>query len=293
MEPDFIKLRDIKPALTGYIKEAEMILKSAAYPDEDAVHDVRVLLKRSRSVLKIIAPQVAGEFAAREISALGETGKMMSLWRNRTVLRKSLKELKKRDPDLFRKLKNNEKINDLLKRPAEQEIPAEQESSDLEKILSTLKKTGYHLRFEPMTGLDPQLLLKELEATYIRVSNNYLICRNYQKPSNLHEFRKSSKDFLYQLWFFRPLNVPVIKSLEKKLDSLTQNLGRYNDLGQLLKGLGYKYEYTANPPELDELAVLIKEEQDSCLAKVWPLAHKIFYPGQKLVNVLGFKLLII
>jgi CHAD domain-containing protein len=293
MEPDFIKLRDLKPALSGYIKEAETILKSAEYPDEDAVHDVRVLLKKSRSVIKLMAPQLAGEFADREIVALRQAGRMMSIWRNSAVLRKSLKELKKKEPELFLKLKNNERIAGLLKRPAEIEIAAEQERSKLEEILATLKKTGYRLRFEPMSGMNTQLLLKELEASYIRVSNNYLICRNYMKPSKVHEFRKSSKDFLYQLWFFRPLNGPVIKVLEKKLDSLTQNLGRYNDLFQLLKELEYRYEYTANPPELDELAVIIKEEQDRYLSKVWPVAHNIFCPGQKLVNLLGFKLLII
>jgi len=105
--------------------------------------------------------------------------------------------------------------------------------------------------------------------------------------------RKSSKDFLYQLWFFRPLNVPTVKRLEKKLDSLAQNLGKYNDLTQLLKELDYKYEYTANPPEFDELAVIIKEEQDRYLSRIWPMAHKLFCPGQKLVNLLGFKLLVI
>jgi hypothetical protein len=38
---------------------------------------------------------------------------------------------------------------------------------------------------------------------------------------------------------------------------------------------------------------MIKEEQDKYLLKVWTVAHKIFCPGQKLVNILGFKLLVI
>jgi len=60
-----------------------------------------------------------------------------------------------------------------------------------------------------------------------------------------------------------------------------------------MKELDYKYEYTANPPELDELAVIIKEEQDRYLSRIWPMAYKLFCPGQKLVNLLGFKLLLI
>jgi len=184
-------------------------------------------------------------------------------------------------------------VNNLLKKPGEEGSETTDEKIKTDSILTILKKTGYHFRFEPMANLDASLLLKELEVTYSRVVNDYLICRNYQKPSNLHELRKSSKDFLYQLWFFRPLNVPTVKRLEKKLDSLAQNLGKYNDLTQLLKELDYKYEYTANPPEFDELAVIIKEEQDRYLSRIWPMAHKLFCPGQKLVNLLGFKLLVI
>lgn len=293
MESDFIKLKDIKPALTGYINEAETILKSSEYPDEEAVHDVRVLMKKARAALRVTMPQIDREFADREMMALREVGRIMSSWRNTAVVRKTLKELKKKHPDIFIKLRGNEKINTLLKKPEEAVFVTNEEKIKIDTILEILKKTGYHFRFEPMTNLNAQLLLKELEVTYNRVVNDYLICRNYHKPSKIHELRKSSKDFLYQLWFFRPLNVPSVKSLEKSLESLARYLGKYNDLTQLLKELDYRYEYTANPPELDELAVIIKEEQDRCLSKVWPIAHKIYCPGQKLVNLLGFKLLVI
>ena len=78
-----------------------------------------------------------------------------------------------------------------------------------------------------MNKIDPQLLLRELEQTYGIVVDIYLTCRNNLRPDKLHEFRKKAKDFLYQLYFFRPLNPSAIKALEKKLDNLTQNLGRY------------------------------------------------------------------
>jgi len=293
MESDFIKLKDIKPALTGYINEAETILQSSEYHDEEAVHDVRVLMKKARAILRLTMPQIDREFADREMRALREVGNIMSSWRNTAVVRKTLKELKKRHPDIFIKLKGNVNINILLKKPGENGSETNDEKNKIDTILDLLKKSGYHFRFEPMSNLNQQLLLNELEVTYNRVVNDYLICRNYHKPSKIHELRKSSKDFLYQLWFFRPLNAAAIKSLEKRIDSLARYLGKYNDLTQLLKELDYKYEYTANPPELDELAVIIKEEQDRCLSKVWPLAHKIYCPGQKLLSLLGFKVLVL
>jgi CHAD domain-containing protein len=109
----------------------------------------------------------------------------------------------------------------------------------------------------------------------------------------LHEFRKRTKDFLYQLFFFRALNPKAIKSLEKRLDDMTQNLGKFNDLSVLVKMLGYKYNREEPQPGLDELVLLIRKEQDRYLSKVWPAAYKIFSPGQRLTNVLGFKMLVI
>jgi DNA modification methylase len=46
-------------------------------------------------------------------------------------------------------------------------------------------------------------------------------------------------------------------------------------------------------PAMDELAIKFREAQDKYLSKVWPAAYQVFCPGQKLVNILGFKLLVI
>ncbi len=180
-----------------------------------------------------------------------------------------------------------------MKKPEPVQELTEDMQNDLSRIMEILNKTNYRIRFEPMNNFDPQLLIKKLEITYNIVADNYLVSRNNPNQAKLHELRKTSKDFLYQLWFFRPLNPSVIKALEKKLDTMALNLGQYNDLAHLVKSIGYKYDNNANQPSLDELAIIIKEEQDRYLSKVWPVAFKIFRPGNKLVNVLGFKLLVI
>jgi CHAD domain-containing protein len=293
MELDYVKLREVKPSLAGYLNEAYSLIKSANVPSENTVHDVRVLMKKARAVLRLTAPQLDPEFIRREYTALREVGRIMSSWRETSVLRKALKELKKKNPTVFSKLENNEKINLLMQKKETLPEPSNQTIASVNQLSEILHKSSYRLRFEPLGNLDPQLLLKELEMTYNRVVNNYMISRLNPTRPNLHKLRKTSKDFLYQLWFFRPLNSSVIKVLEKRLDLMTQNLGKYNDLAELKREIDYKYEYLANNPSLDELVIIIKEEQDKYLLKIWPVAYKIFCPGQKLVNVLGFKLLVI
>jgi hypothetical protein len=45
MELDYVKLKEIKPALAGYVRKSQTLLKKSAIPDEKVVHDVRVLMK--------------------------------------------------------------------------------------------------------------------------------------------------------------------------------------------------------------------------------------------------------
>ena len=291
IDPDYIKLKEIKPELAGYISEAQMLLKKSPVPDDASVHDMRVLLKKARSVLKLISPQVDSEYNQKDIPSLKEAAGIMSAWRDSTVYRKTLKELRKDFPQIFSQLQENEKITFLMKKPEPLKEPDPAIVSGIRKIDSLLKKTGYRIRFTKLTT-DPELLLKELEQTYLKVADMFLVCRNKPKEPGLHELRKKTKDFLYQLYFFRPLNSQAVKALEKKLEAMTRNLGKVNDLAQLVKALDYRYPNDLNAPVLDELVVRIREKQDEYLSKVWPTASKYFCPGKRLVNLLGYKVLI-
>lgn len=293
IEPDYVKLKEIKPVLAGYIREAQSLLRRSPVPDEEAVHDIRVLMKKSRAVMKLISSQIDKETFEREYAAYREVGRLMCSWREDSVHRKTLKLLKKKRSQLFLLLKDNEKLESLMKKPETVSQPPGDIENNLKKIEDLLIKTGYRIRFQSMDNLDPKQLLEQLDKSYNIVVDKYLTSRNYTKPENLHEFRKKSKDFLYQLCFFRSLNPTTVKTLEKKLDSLTQNLGKYNDLAQLVVTLGYKYSGKRKSPALDELILTIREEQDKYISRVWPVAYKIFSPGKNLINLLGFRILMI
>lgn len=293
MDPEYVKLKEIKPVLAGYIREAQDLLRQSPVPDDRTVHDVRVLMKKCRAVMRLIASQIDKKTFDRDYDAYRETGRLLCTWRETSVHRKTLKELKRNHSQLFTSLQGNEKLEILMQKVEPPAEPSSQVKSDLTKIEELLNKAGFRLRFLKLDNVDPNVLLSELENNYKIVVDKYLICRNNPKPANLHMFRKKTKDFLYQLWFFRPLNPGIIKSLEKKLDTMTQNLGKSNDLSQLISTLEYKYSETANSPSMDELVLIIREAQDSYLSSVWPVAYKVFCPGKKLANVLGYKILAI
>jgi CHAD domain-containing protein len=286
MEPEYIRLKEIKPALADYINASQAMLKKEPVPGDEVIHDVRVIMKKARAALKLVAPQLDKESMARDIIALRTVGRKMCTWRETSVLRKNLKELKKEFPDIFFQLADNEKISLILKKTAPVRETEEVLMAESETIFELLRKCSFRIRFQSMNKLDAKLLLRELELTYAVVTDIYISCRNNPKPDKLHEFRKKTKDFLYQLYFFRPLNSAAIKTLEKKLDTLTQNLGRYNDLTQLVRSLDYEYSANKYLPAMNELVIRIREKQDGYLSKIWPAAYKIFCPGQNLVKVL-------
>jgi CHAD domain-containing protein len=293
METDYIRLKEIKPVLTGYLSDVQELIARAPRPDDDAIHQIRVSLKKARATLKLISPQIDLEYAEKDIISLRDASRLMSTWRDNSVLRKTLRDLKKDNPVVFELLADNERIAAILQKPEPNTEADPGLTAEIEKINELFKKTARRVRFHSMDKLDPVKLLKELEQSYNKVTEVYLKCRNNPKADKIHQFRKRAKDFMYQLYFFRPLNNDVIKSLGNKLDDMTRNLGKVNDLSQLIVALEYTYPNEANPPALNELVLLIREKQDEYLQKVWPVATKIFNPGRKLVSVMGYKILVI
>jgi len=281
------KARDIKASMTGFITGSLALLAQQPVPGDEAIHDIRVMMKKHRAAIRLIRPLLDEAVCRREYLAGRETGRLLSAWRETAVLRKTAKLLRKDNPGLFIRLHDNEKLQSLLRKPYMTWDEAGVQSAAVSQVTDRLNNTKHRLRFMSLGDPDFKLLLTELDSNYRVAAEAYLECRNRVRPRQLHEFRKKSKTFMYQLCYFRHLNPPALKALEKKLDVITQNLGRYNDLAQIMALTGYTYGSAANSDVADELAIVIRDRQDRCLMKVWPVAYRLFAPGKKLEDLLG------
>jgi len=284
-----IRIKEIKPVLAKYISDSQVLLKRSVVPDEMAIHDIRVLMKKSRAVLRLIGPLINSGLNDKDFQSLKRVGMIMSDWRDTSVHRKILKELKKDYPFIFSHLQGNVKISNLMTKPDHITEPGMEMKKGIDEIDDLLRKTQYRIRFQQIQKIDPVKLIERLELSHDVGRKIYLECINNPKPEKIHELRKRSKDFLYQLYFFRPIKPASVKSLEKKVERMTIFLGKYNDHFQLLKTIGYVYPDEANTPALDELVIKIREKQNRYLSRVWPSAYKCFCPGLRLVDILGFK----
>jgi CHAD domain-containing protein len=288
----FVKLRQVKPVVSGYIRESQILLRKSASPEDKTVHDIRVLMKKTRSLLKLTHEQTDDSFYQRNIDDLKCVGKLLCSWRDSSVYRKALRDLKKENPETFKNLNTFSKLQLLLEKPEPIDEVSPDMKASIEQIDELLNKTIYRIRFVIMSRIDPDILLKKLESTYSKATNAYVRCRNNPKPELIHKFRKKAKDFNYQLFIFRSLSPSTVRNLEKKLETLTINLGKFNDLVQVIKALEYNYDEANNSSSMDVLILRIRAKQDKYLFKVWASSFKLFHPGQKLVNLLDFKVVV-
>lgn len=279
--------KDIKASMAGWFSDSLTLLAVQPVPGDEAVHDVRVLMKKHRAAVRLVKPLLDDDVYRREYQAARETGRLLASWREGSVLRKTVKGLKKDNPELFVRLQGNEKIQGLLRKPYATWDEAGAQAKTVREVTDRLKKAQYRLRFLSLNEPDMRQLLTGLEESHSVAAAAYLACRSKPTARLLHEFRKKSKTFMYQLIFFRFLDQSAVKQLEKKLNTMTQNLGRYNDLAQLMNLTGYRFGASGNSDTDDELAVVIRDRQDRYLLKVWPVAYRIFAPGRKLQDLLG------
>jgi CHAD domain-containing protein len=287
--PQIIQVCDIKPVLSRYISDAHMMMDPLLVPSDKTVHDVRVLMKKSRATLKLIRTILGEKTFAKEYSTFRDVGRIMRSWRETSVHRKLLKNLRKKYPVVFKGLLDDVTINDLLSKKESSKNTVSGLKEDLNTISVLLHKSLYRLRFIKLSNPDSQIIFDELEKTYDDVTHCFLKARNYPVSANIHDFRKRVKDFLYQISFIRSTNPKIVKNIEKRLDSLGQNLGKYNDHSVLIAALDYKYKRGSGRDAIDNLILVMKQEQDSYLLKIWPSSYRIFQPGMKLADVLKLK----
>lgn len=279
--------KDIKLSMAGWFSGSLELLAGQPVPGDEAIHDVRVLMKKHRAAVKLVKHLLDDDVYRREYGAARETGRMLASWRESAVLRKTVRGLKRDNPELFVRLHDNEKIQRLLRKPYSTWDEAGVKTKTVSEVADRLRKAQYRLRFLSLKEPDMRQLVEGLEESHEAAAAAYLACRNKPAPGLLHEFRKKSKTFMYQLVFFRHLDQPAVKQIEKKLNTMTQNLGRYNDLVQVMMHTEYRFGAAGNTDTDDELAVVIRDRQDKYLQKVWPVAYRIFAPGRKLQDLLG------
>lgn len=151
------------------------------------VHEGRKVVKRLRSLLKLIEPALKAQEFARHYKSLGRTGKLLAGARDRHVLEQTISQLEKlygaEARDALAPLKAS-------LTPAASE-PSHMDGAALESARAAFLQEACNLDKLKIKGRGLGVFVDGLEKTYKTARRNF--ARAYEKPDDehFHEFRKA------------------------------------------------------------------------------------------------------
>lgn len=265
--------RYLRKVLQTFIGESEAMIPAAGLPGVAEVHDIRVNMKRCRAILKLLRASPRSDFYCRENGSLRDISALFSPNREKEVLKKTLRMLSKQYPEVF----SREFSEMICEAEAEFSINSVVASPDdiSSEARELLRRAWYRIGFVSLSDLTRNILLDGLYDSFIRAERAFNLARSTSLATDLHEFRKRSKDLLYQVRFFSDYNPGHFEEVHSNLDEICSILGKYNDLSgawniiQVSRsGLGEK--------KVDKALKAIDDERILLAGRVFPLADKFF-----------------
>lgn len=206
----------------------EHIRSFEAAPDI-AVHETRKRLKELRALLRIVRGGIGERGYRFENRHLRDTGRLLSPARDAAVLLETL-EILRAHPEAAHIAEELEELAERLA-PAYQ---AEMERLKAHNVPQQVEESLNALMRRVMTWPIRREGFAVLESGLLRVYRNAADAmeRSAEKPTDehLHEWRKQTKHFWYQVRMLAPAWPSVLNGLAETLHDLSDVLGRDHDL---------------------------------------------------------------
>lgn len=178
-------LRKVSIEQTG--RALQVLAKETVSPED--VHEARKAVKRVRSLLKLLEPELAAATFRARYKGIGEAGGHLSGARDRHVLDETLDKLVLRFGKDFKPVATA--VRDMLDawRPATQ--PSKLSQDELEKAKRVFAREARSLAKIDVSGRGFGLIAAGLEETYRTAKKNFASA--YRRPSDdrFHEMRKA------------------------------------------------------------------------------------------------------
>lgn len=273
--------RHLRKVLQSLLGESEAMIPGEGTPSPDGVHDIRVNMKRSRAILKLLKAAPGVLFYKRENCALRDISLLFSPFRESDVLNKTLKILARKAPDVF-----DRELRDWFRqiaRDAHNERDPDQSLAEVSRDAAwRLRRAWYRIGFLNLRQVTRETLLDGLWNSFLRAEGAYRMAADSMDPFHIHEFRKRTKDLLYQVRFFSDYNPGHFDKIYERLDVLGSLLGKCNDLtvAANLAGAGSD---RAGTFDIGRIMAVVAGERDRLFREAIPHADfifRVFYSGE-------------
>jgi CHAD domain-containing protein len=203
-----------------------------------AVHDARKSIKKTRSLVRLVAPSLPGKARRTENSALRDAGQLLSGTRDADVLQATLDDLAARD--VGRVSQGSVALaRDVLARRAEKGTGAgADDGGPAAAAAGALEAVRSRVDHWPLDDVDAAALREGAVEAYRRGRAATRAVRREPLVEALHGWRKRVKDLWYHQRLLRGLWPAVLKAHAAETKRLSELLGDDHDLAMLADALG-------------------------------------------------------
>jgi CHAD domain-containing protein len=216
---------------------------------DEAIHDVRVALKKLRALLRLARTGSSTAVLVREMGCYRKAGRRLSKLRDATVMLAAFDGLIKRYAQKF-----SSKALDELRQPlvGKRATQHSEENRALAEVGRLLRSAQTRVAKWPIKDDGFCALQKGLKHTYRNGCTRMTQAKADPSIENFHIWRKRVKDLLYQVRLFKPAWPAMLQKLADELEKLADYLSEDHDLAILRQQV-----LQQSPEDWDELEALV------------------------------------
>jgi CHAD domain-containing protein len=263
--------------LAGQLEQAISRLQGENEHDLRVVlHGVRVDLKKSRSLLRLMRPALSVELYGREMDALRQSARAISAARDADVLPATMRRLRARYFGYV-----SQGTYDVLKERLAQGVHEGAAQAALAGQIELLREARQRVDAWSLRELRWADILDEFRCTYQRGRKAFGRAQRQPSVENLHEWRKRTKDLQYQLRLLRAAWPTVLAAYVQQAHRLADLLGDDHDLAVLISVISDSAEAAGQVPTADSVIELAERRRLELQTKAWLLGQRLYGESPK------------
>ncbi|MGV3757001.1 MAG: CHAD domain-containing protein [Verrucomicrobiota bacterium] len=213
-------------------QEAEKWAKRTDRPAE-AVHRIRLVLKFLRALLKLSRRATGTRFYRRENTRLQKAARMLSPWRDATVIGHTIKKVSRKLSAKHRGI-----IRAALAGQKNCKHPEHKQElrAVMQNAVASIQATTVLLTRLPLKSGGWPAIEQGLQQSYHQVSRSLKRIKPSDTDESFHERRKITKQLFYHITLLEPAWPTRLARLQRRLKKLQDLLGKDHDLA-VVRGL--------------------------------------------------------
>lgn len=261
-----------------------------------AIHEARKAIKRTRTLLRLLAGELGAKRRKREDRILRECARSLAAARDSEVMLTRLDAIVDRHP---RRLAGKSSIAMLrLRLLAEREVArrdAGRTSAAREEALEQLRLARERARGWPLGEGDFELVAGDVKAIYRDGRRSFRVARRSTATATVHDWRKRVKDLRYAAEMLTPedpksaKDLKYMRRLARRADRLAELLGEEHDLALLAARVRERREvFAAHKRTRRTLLRKIERRREDLREEALELGERLYGPSAKeLLRAIG------